>query len=230
VSPDRDAAGEPVASSPDLRYTLRADDVECPMMLTKRQKQFFDYLDDYIAQRGYAPTLEEMGAHFRLSSLATVHKHLTNLEQKGLIRRKWNFSRAIELVPQRKPSGAVELPLLGYVAAGQPIEAIETADTLAVPEILVRRQNTFVLRVKGNSMIQDGIWDGDFVVVEERGAAENGETVVAVIKGEATVKRFYREKGGTVRLMPANDAVAPIVVADKDVSIRGVVVAVMRKY
>jgi len=200
------------------------------MILTKRQKEFFDYLDDYIARCGYAPTLEEMGEHFRLSSLATVHKHLTNLEQKGLIRRKWNFSRAIQVVPQRKASAAVDLPLLGYVAAGQPIEALETSDTLTVPEELVRRQNTFVLRVKGSSMIQDGIWDGDFIVVEERASADIGETVVAVINGEATVKRFYREKGGAIRLMPANDALAPIIAAEKDVTIRGVVVAVMRKY
>ena len=138
------------------------------MILTKRQKQLFDYLDDYIAREGYAPTLEEIGQHFKLSSLATVHKHLSNLEEKGLIKRKWNFSRAIEMVPQRKPAASVELPLLGYVAAGQPIEALETTDSFAVPEQLVRRQNTFVLRVKGNSMIDDGIWDGDYIIVEER--------------------------------------------------------------
>ena len=200
------------------------------MVLTKRQKQLYDYLDDYIVRHGYAPTLEEIGAHFRLSSLATVHKHLSNLEQKGLIKRKWNFSRAIELVPQQKRSAATELPLLGYVAAGQPIEALETADTFTVPEEFIRRQNTFVLRVKGNSMIEDGIRDGDYIVVEERVGADNGETVVALIHGEATVKRFYREKGGKLRLMPANESMPPIIAKDKDVHIRGVVVAVMRKY
>ena len=200
------------------------------MILTKRQKQLYDYLDDYIARHGYAPTLEEIGGHFRLSSLATVHKHLSNLEQKRLIRRKWNFSRAIELVPQQKRSAAVELPLLGYVAAGQPIEALETADTFTVPGEFVRRQNTFVLRVKGNSMIDDGIWDGDYIVVEERQSAVNGETVVALVDGEATVKRFHREKGGTIRLVPANESMAPIIAKEKDVAIRGVVVAVMRKY
>src|SRR5262249_39583788 len=200
------------------------------MILTKRQKQLYDYIDDYIARRGYAPTLEEIGAHFRLSSLATVHKHLSNLEEKGLIKRKWNFSRAIEVVPQQKKSDAVELPLLGRVAAGQPIEALESNDTFTVPEEFVRRQNTFVLRVKGNSMIEDGIFDGDYIIVEERATADNGETVVALVNGEATVKRFYRDKGGKIRLMPANEAMAPIVVKDKDVTIRGVVVAVMRKY
>ena len=200
------------------------------MILTKRQKQLYDYIDDYIARQGYAPTLEEIGTQFELSSLATVHKHLSNLETKGLIKRKWNFSRAIELVPQRRRAAAVELPLLGAVAAGQPIEALENADTFTVPEEFVRRQNTFVLRVKGNSMIEDGIWDGDYIVVEERPSADNGETVVALVNGEATVKKLYRDKGGKIRLMPANESMAPIVARDKDVSVRGVVVAVMRKY
>jgi repressor LexA len=200
------------------------------MVLTKRQKQLYDYLDDYIARHGYAPTLEEIGAHFRLSSLATVHKHLSNLETKGLIKRKWNFSRAIEVISRKRKASAVELPLLGSVAAGRPIEALETGDTFTVPEEFVRRQNTFVLRVKGNSMIEDGIWDGDYVVVEERPSAENGETVVALVNGEATVKKFYRDKGGKIRLMPANESMVPIIAKEKDVEVRGVVVAVMRKY
>ena len=200
------------------------------MILTKRQKQLFDYLDDYIARQGYAPTLEEIGAHFRLSSPATVHKHLSNLEEKGLIKRKWNFSRAIELVPRQKRSSAVELPLLGYVAAGQPIEALEGNESFAVPEEFVRRQNTFVLRVKGTSMIDEGIFDGDYIIVEERQTAENGETVVALINGDATVKRFYRDRGGKIRLMPANQSMAPIIAKAQDVQVRGVVVAVLRKY
>ncbi len=200
------------------------------MILTKRQKQLYDYLDDYIATHGFAPTLEEIGEHFSLNSLATVHKHLTNLEHKGLIMRKWNFSRAIELVPRQKKSGAVELPLLGLVAAGQPIEALENSETFTVPEEFIRRQNTFVLRVKGNSMIEDGIWDGDFIIIEERASAENGETVVALVNGEATVKRFYRDKGGRIRLQPANESMKPLILQDKEVEIRGAVVAVMRRY
>ncbi len=200
------------------------------MFLTKRQKELFDYLEGYIGAHGYAPTLEEIGGHFQLSSLATVHKHLTNLENKGLIRRQWNYSRAIELVTERAKAGAVELPLLGCVAAGRPIEALENAESISVPEAFIRRQNTFVLRVVGSSMIDDGICDGDYVIVEERPVAENGETVVAVVNGEATVKRFHHEKGGKVRLQPANDAMAPLVVKAKDITIRGVVVAVMRKY
>jgi repressor LexA len=197
--------------------------------LTKRQKELFDFLGGYLTEHGYAPTLEEIGTRFNLNSLATVHKHLTNLEQKGLIRRTWNHSRAIELVEQGRPCRAVELPLLGRVAAGRPIEALETADWIAVPEELVRRQNTFVLRVVGSSMVGDGILDGDYIVVEERPTAENGETVVATINGEATVKRFYRERG-KIRLQPANDTMQPIIARERDIEIRGVVVAVLRKY
>ena len=141
-----------------------------------------------------------------------------------------NLSRAIEVVPQQRRRRAVELPLLGRVAAGEPIEALEQADAIAVPEEFIRRQNTYVLRVVGNSMINDGIWDGDYIVVEERPAPNNGETVVATVNGEATVKRFYREKGGMIRLQPANDSLKPIIVKAKDLTIRGVVVAVMRKY
>ena len=201
------------------------------MILTRRQKEVWDYLEDYIAAHGYAPTLEEIGAHFGLSSLATVHKHLSNLESKGLITRKWNLSRAIEITPPQKTAQAVELPLLGRVAAGAPIEAIETQDTLTIPEDFVRRpHNAFALRVQGESMVGEGILNGDYVVVEKRPAADNGETVVAVMNGEATVKKFYRERGGKVRLQPANPHLHPIVVREKDVEIRGVVVAVLRKY
>ncbi|MFN8628004.1 MAG: transcriptional repressor LexA [Candidatus Binatia bacterium] len=200
------------------------------MILTKRQKELYDYIDDYIARHGYAPTLEEIGEQFQLASLATVHKHLTNLEDKGLIRRKWNFSRAIELVPQQRKTGAIELPLLGSVAAGAPIEPLENAESFTVPEEFVRRQTTFALRVKGDSMIEDGIRDGDYIIVEERPNAENGETVVALVNGEATVKKFHREKAGKIRLMPANERLAPINANAQDVTIRGVVVAVMRKY
>lgn len=200
------------------------------MILTKRQMELFKYLEGYIRANGYAPTIEEIGARFELSSPATVHKHLCNLEVKGLIRRVPNLSRAIELPRRTKTRGAVELPLLGLVAAGSPIAALEGDDTFAVPEEFVRRGNTFVLRVKGNSMVDDGIWDGDYIVVEERAAADNGETVVALIHGDATVKRFFREKGGRVRLVPANESMSPMILRAADVTIRGVVVAVMRKY
>src|SRR5215475_2950664 len=171
------------------------------MILTRKQKQMWDYLQDYITANGYAPTLEEIGAHFGLSSLATVHKHLTNLERKGVISRKWNLSRAIEITPPAPTAQTFALPLLGRVAAGAPIEVIETQDILTIPENFVRRpHNAFALRVQGESMIGEGILNGDYVVVEKRPAADNGETVVAVMNGEATVKKFYRERGGKVRL------------------------------
>jgi len=199
-------------------------------MLTKRQKELVDYLDAYILKAGYAPTLEEIGQHFGLSSLATIHKHLTNLERKGMIRRKWNRSRALEVVPQQRRATAIELPLVGRVAAGVPIEPIEQTDTISVPEELVGRGETFVLRVKGTSMVQEGILDGDYVVVQSRNQADNGDMVVALVRGEATVKRFYREKAGMIRLQPANDALQPTLVRASDVEVRGVVTAVMRKY
>jgi len=199
------------------------------MILTKRQKELLDYIKEYLGDQGFAPTLEEIGAHFSLNSLATVHKHLANLEAKGLIRRKWNFSRAIEVVGPESRPGAVELPLLGFVAAGAPIETVETDDTFVVPEQLLGRGSSFVLRVKGDSMIDDGICDGDFIVVEKRDRAANGETVVALVNGNATVKRLQQD-GERVRLLPANDRIEPIVARASDVEIRGVVVAVMRKY
>lgn len=200
------------------------------MFLTKRQKEMYDYLQGYIHRNGYAPTFQEIGRHFRLSSLATVHKHLSNLESKGLIKRHWNYSRAIELVTAPAAAGTATLPLLGRVAAGQPIEAIETDDGLVVPESFVGRGRTYALKVKGNSMIDDGILDGDHIIVEERPEAENGQTVVALIDGQATVKRFHRESGGMVRLQPANDSMPPMLVKAGNLEIRGVVVAVLRKY
>ncbi len=201
------------------------------MTLTRRQKEIWDYLASYVEEHGYAPTLEEIGAHFGLSSLATVHKHLSNLEGKGLITRTWNLSRAIELTPPEKPAEAVELPLLGEVAAGSPIEALEIEARLAVPVDFVRRlHSAFTLRVRGASMVDEGILDGDFIVVESRPNADNGETVVALIDGEATVKKFYRQADGLIRLQPANPSMKPILAREEAVEVRGIVVAVLRKY
>ena len=200
------------------------------MTLTKRQKEILDFIEDGVRESGYAPTLQEIGDHFGLKSLATVHKHVSNLESKGLIRRKWNHSRAIELVQARKRSRAVELPLLGRVAAGTPLEAIEGDDRIEVPESMVRRSNSYALEVVGDSMIDEGILPGDYIVVEEKPQPSNGDMVVASVDGEATVKRFYREDSHTVRLQPANEKYEPIFVQDRELLIRGVVVAVMRKY
>jgi len=198
--------------------------------LTKRQKQMVDYLEHYISEHGYAPTLAEIGQYFGLSSLATVHKHLRNLEHKGAIRREHNHSRALE-IPQAKATAAHAIKLEGTVAAGVPIEAIETNESISVPEEFIRREETFCLRVKGESMIDDGIRDGDYIIVESREFADNGETVIALVGGnEATVKKFYREPDGRVRLQPANASMQPIVVDPKDLMIRGVVVGLMRHY
>jgi repressor LexA len=198
--------------------------------LTKRQREILDYLGEFIQQHGYAPSLEEVGRRFGLSSLATVHKHLSNLQEKGFIRRAWNRSRSVELVPAHGSGRAVDLPLLGYVAAGAPIEAIAGAETIAVPETFVGRRDTYVLRVRGDSMIDEQIRDGDFVVVEDRKTVENGEMVIALVRGaEVTLKKFYRENGH-VRLQPANPAMRPMLVPADDVQVQGVVIGVMRRY
>jgi repressor LexA len=199
--------------------------------LTKRQREILDYLNEFIQQHGYAPSLEEVGKRFNLSSLATVHKHLTNLQEKGFIRRAWNRSRSVELLPSRSGGRAVELPLLGYVAAGMPIEAVATSESIAVPEALVTgKRDTYVLRVRGDSMIDEQIRDGDWVVVEDRRSADNGEMVIALVGGQdATLKKFYKENG-RVRLQPANPTMPPIFVEPDGVQIQGVVVGVMRKY
>ena len=198
--------------------------------LTKRQREILDYLNEFIEQHGYAPSLEEIGRRFGLSSLATVHKHLTNLQDKGFIRRAWNRSRSVELVPTRMGGRALDLPLLGYVAAGAPIEAVVSNETVTVPEDLVGTRDTYALRVRGNSMIDEQIRDGDVVVVEDRQTARNGEMVIALLEGaEVTLKKFYRENGH-IRLQPANDAVAPIIVRADKVQVQGVVVGVMRRY
>jgi len=198
--------------------------------LTKRQREILDFLNEFIQQHGYAPSLEEIGRRFGLSSLATVHKHLTNLQDKGFIKRAWNRSRSVELVATRVGARAVELPLLGFVAAGSPIEAVATSESISVPEDLVGKRDTYVLRVRGDSMIDEQIRDGDYVIVEDRKTADNGEMVIALLGGtDVTLKKFYRENGH-VRLQPANPAMQPLTVPADQVAIQGVVVGVMRKY
>ena len=201
------------------------------MYLTRRQKEILDFLNGFIDREGYAPTIEEIAAHFSLRSLATVHKHLTNLQDKGLIRRAWNRSRALELVPTDVKVHAVELPLLGRVAAGSPIEAIEASETIFVPEDMAGRQDTYVLQVKGDSMIDAQIRDGDYVIVENRTNANDGEMVIALLDGEnVTLKKLYREGGGRVRLQPANAKLEPMFVDQDRLRIQGVVIGVLRKY
>ncbi len=201
------------------------------MHLTRRQKEILDYVGKHLERRGYAPTIEEIGEHFGLSSLATVHKHLTNLQDTGLIKRAANRSRALELVPSGMAVRAVELPLLGRVAAGSPIEAITGTETVFVPEDMVGRRDTYVLQVKGDSMIDEQIRDGDYVIVEDRTSVRDGEMVIALIGGEsATLKKLYREGEGRVRLQPANRRMKPIFVDQDDLRVQGVVIGVLRKY
>ena len=200
------------------------------MTMTRRQKELLDYLASYIEGNGYAPTIEEIAEHLSVSSPATVHKHLTNLEAKGLIRREWNRSRAIELLPTRVSVRAVELPLLGRVAAGTPIEAISGVETVYVPEDMVGRGDTYVLQVRGDSMIDEQIRDGDYVIVENRQTARDGEMVIALLDGEnVTLKKLFREKN-RIRLQPANSRMRPLYVRPGNLTIQGVVIGVLRKY
>jgi repressor LexA len=202
------------------------------MALTKRQREILNYLGSYAEENGYAPSFEEIARQFNYNSLATVHEHLSNLERKGYIKRAFNESRAIEILPSEAVPRAVELPLLGSVAAGMPIEAMEVDETVHVPESFVHRSGGhYVLRVRGNSMIDEQIRDGDFVVINERRSVDNGETVIALIDNTAaTVKKFYRERDGRIRLQPANETMSPLYVHENDVTIQGVVVGVMRQY
>jgi repressor LexA len=202
------------------------------MPLTKRQKEILDYMSSFIGERGYAPSFEEIAESFGYSSLATVHEHLSNLERKGYIRKAYNESRSVELTLPDAGAPSIELPLLGAVAAGLPIEAISTQETLAVPPDMVsRRRDNYVLRVEGNSMIEEQIRDGDYIVVQAQETAEDGQMVVALVADEAaTVKKLYRESGGRVRLQPANPTMEPIFVDAEELKVQGVVVGVIRKY
>lgn len=202
------------------------------MPLTRRQHEILKYLTRQISDQGYAPSFEEIAEEFGYNSLATVHEHLSNLERKGFIRRSYNESRSIEVLPPRGSTGATEVPLLGAVAAGAPIESVTSGEVVAVPDdLLPRRGSNYALRVSGESMIDEQIADGDLVVVNSRDTADNGEMVIALVNGnEATVKRCYREPGGWVRLQPSNPTMAPFRVRESDVLIQGVVVGVIRKF
>jgi len=198
------------------------------LRLTPKQQQVLEFIQDYNEVQGYPPTQQEIAERFGFRSLGTVQNYLVRLERHGLLRRSWNAKRALEVVPS-SPGGAVmELPLLGYVAAGRPIEAVVTDEVLEVPPSMVGRGEHYVLRVKGNSMVEDGILDGDYVVVRRQQTADNGQTVVALVEGEATVKRFQRGREG-ITLYPANAAMQPIHVAPEQAfGVEGIVVGVVR--
>ena len=201
------------------------------MVMTKRQHDVLEFLRRFIGEHGYSPSLEEIADGVGCSSIATVHKHIANLQSKGLIRRLANRSRSIEPQPPDDAPRAVEIPLLGEVAAGKPIEAIPDAEALALPEELVRGRETFALRVRGVSMIDEQIRDGDLILVERACTAENGQVVVALVDGsDVTVKKWYAQPDGTIRLEPANAELQPIILPAERVLIHGRVIGLLRKY
>jgi len=215
------------------------------MALTRRQKQVLDFLARFINRHGYSPSFEEIGESLGLSSLATVHKHVENLERKGFIRRGYNQSRSIDVVAmpgpvpfgktaEHAPSGApkpLEFPLLGRIAAGRPMEAFPAAETFSLGEFAAPQGDIFVLKVKGDSMVDDHICDGDYILVQRAEDAANGEIVVALVGGaDATLKRFFREPDGRVRLQPANSQMDPIFLSPSEIQIQGRVIGVLRKY
>jgi repressor LexA len=206
------------------------------MAITRRQKQVYDYVEDFVHRNGYSPSFEEIGDGMGLSSLATVHKHITNLEKKGLVRRGHNKSRSIDVVP---PKGSMKksmappsmtLPLMGRIAAGRPIEAVENPETLSLADFTAGSKDVYVLRVVGESMQDEHIVEGDYVIVESTKTARDGEIIVALVEGtDATLKRIYRE-GDKIRLQPSNAKMKPIIVPARTVDVQGRVIGVLRKY
>jgi repressor LexA len=206
------------------------------MALTRRQYEVLAFVRQFIQEQGFSPSYEEIANGLQISSLATVHKHLLSLEEKGLIRRAYNRSRSIDLVgPAPGPAAPVtpavsELPLVGRIAAGQPVEAIEHQETISLSDI-TRAREVYVLEVRGQSMIEEHILDGDYVLVEKAEKAENGQIAVALVdEAEATLKRFYHEAGGLVRLQPANATMEPIILPAHRVRVQGRVIGILRKY
>ncbi len=206
------------------------------MALTKRQKQVLDFIASFVEDNGYCPSYDEIAKGLDLASLATVHKHISVLEGKSYLKRGFNQSRSLELSPkymqeQRRPRpAATEVPLLGRIAAGAPVEAVEQHETLNFADF-ANNPEVFALEVRGNSMIEDHICDGDLILLERVAQTRDGEVVVALVAGsDATLKRLYREPGDKIRLQPANSALEPIIVPAQDVMIQGRLLAVLRKY
>jgi repressor LexA len=207
------------------------------MALTRRQKELMDFLADFIQKNGYSPSYEEIAAGLHLASLATVHKHIQALQAKNYLRRSFNHSRSLEISERyvaeeqaRRPASNSGVPLMGRIAAGIPVEAIQNPETLQFSDF-AKNDSTFALQVRGDSMIEDHICNGDYVLVEKTDAIKSGEIVVALVdNAEATLKRYYRESDGRVRLQPANSDMQPIFVDPAQLQIQGRVLAVMRKY
>jgi repressor LexA len=199
--------------------------------LSKRQKEILDFITYYLKDNDYAPSYMEIADHFGISSPATVHQHVKALESKGYLKAQENQKRALEpiFMSNYRDSLSVDLPLLGLITAGQPIEAVENKETMAIPtDFVTDPESSYVLKVKGQSMIDEGIWDGDYVIVERNYSPKNGDVVVALLDNAyATLKKFYREKD-KIRLQPANASMKPIY--SKNPLIQGIVRAVIRKF
>lgn len=207
------------------------------MALTRRQKEVVDFIAEFVDENGYSPSYEEIARALKLASLATVHKHITALQTKNYLKRAHNQSRSVDLAPkylierQRiRRQQSLEVPLLGRIAAGRPVESVETRATLSFADFLTH-SDTYALEVRGDSMIDDHICDGDMILVEKTAEARDGDIVVALVDGmETTLKRIYREPGGNVRLQPANSTMKPIYARADNVQIQGRLLAVLRKY
>lgn len=201
------------------------------MAITRRQKEVLDFISGFVQRNGYSPSFEEIARGLQLKSLATVHKHVTNLQTKGLLQRSHNRSRSIDVLPARssKSRSSDRLPLMGRIAAGLPMEAVENPETISIGDMIGNR-DVFALEVRGDSMRDEHIVDGDFVLVEKTNTAREGEIVVALVRGsEATLKRYYVE-GDLVRLQPSNSEMEPIYVPRSDVAIQGRLLGMLRKY
>lgn len=200
------------------------------MSLTKKQKQVYDYICDYIDQNGFSPTQAEIKEHFGFKSLGSVQDYIKYLKNSGHIQNDPNSVRGLKpTTPESGNDSTIDIPLHGKVAAGNPIEAFEGTDTVSVPASMIRSGNHFALTVSGESMIEDGILDGDIIIIKERNYASNGDTVVATIDNEATVKRYYK-KSNKIELHPANSSMSPIIVNNGDFNIKGVLVGLYRSY
>jgi len=199
--------------------------------LTKKQKLVLEYIKKFIKKFEHAPSYEEIAHGLGLSSVSTIHVHVENLKLKGYLTKKWNANRSIDLpVKDNSQISAIEVPLSGSIAAELPIEAIEDRESIAIPVDLLGRNQTFVLKVSGDSMRDDHVLDGDYVIVDKRNSARDGDMVVALIRGsEATLKRFYRDRN-LIRLEPANPTVPVQIYDEQDVIVQGVVVGILRKY
>ena len=200
------------------------------MSLTKKQKQVFDYICEYLDANGYSPTQMEIKDHFCFKSLGSVQDYIRYLKGSGHLQNDPNSVRGLKpVLEDTNDASSLDIPLHGKVAAGNPIEAIEGTETVSVPASMIGTGNHFALTVNGESMIEDGILDGDLIIVKEKNHANNGETIVATINNEATVKRYYK-KSKQIELHPANSSMSPIIVNDGDFQIKGILVGLYRSY